>query len=106
MTLDANILLVIIGSAVVTMIPRILPFIVIRKVTLPAIITKWLSFIPISILTALTVGSFIKQENAWISIDWSVLAAIVPTLIIAVWTKKLSVTVIAGIIIMAVIRLF
>lgn len=106
MTIDAKILFVIVAAAVVTIIPRIVPFIVARKVTFPAIITKWLSFIPISILTALTVGSFITNDKSLISMDWSVLAAIVPTLMVALWTKKLSITVIAGIIFMAVVRLF
>lgn len=106
MTIDVKILVVIIASAVVTLIPRILPFIIVRKVTFPAAVTKWLSFIPVSILTALTVGSFVTKEKSFISIDWLVLTAIMPTLMVALWTKKLSVTVIAGIIFMAVIRLF
>nr|WP_304217005.1 AzlD domain-containing protein [Fredinandcohnia onubensis] len=104
MSLNVSILLIIVGSAIVTFIPRVIPFIVIRKIGLPKIVIKWLSFIPICIFTALIVDSFIIQDESLLSIDWRVLAAIIPTLIVAIWTKSLSVTVIAGIVCMATIR--
>ncbi|WP_099355071.1 AzlD domain-containing protein [Fredinandcohnia onubensis] len=104
MSLNLSILLIILGSAIVTFIPRVIPFIVIRKIGLPKIVIKWLSFIPICIFTALIVDSFIIQDESLLSIDWRVLAAIIPTLIVAIWTKSLSVTVIVGIVCMATIR--
>jgi branched-subunit amino acid transport protein len=104
MSLNVSILLIIIGSAIVTFIPRVIPFIVIRKIGLPKIVIKWLSFIPICIFTALIVDSFIIQDESLLSIDWRVLAAIIPTLIVAIWTKSLSVTVIVGVVCMATIR--
>lgn len=104
MSLNVSILLIILGSAIVTFIPRVIPFIVIRKIGLPKLVIKWLSFIPICIFTALIVDSFIIQDESLLSIDWSVLAAIIPTLIVAIWTKSLSVTVIVGIVCMATIR--
>jgi len=104
MSLNLSILIIIVGSAIVTFIPRVVPFIVIRKIGLPKIVIKWLSFIPICIFTALIVDSFIIQDESLLSIDWKVLAAIIPTLIVAIWTKSLSVTVIVGIVCMATIR--
>lgn len=105
MSIQLSILIIILGCAIVTFIPRIIPFIVIRNIQLPKILIKWLSFIPICIFTALVVDSFIIQDNkSLLSIDWSILAAIIPTLIIALWTKSLSVTVIVGIICMASVR--
>ncbi|WP_099364230.1 AzlD domain-containing protein [Fredinandcohnia onubensis] len=104
MSLNVSILLIIVGSAIVTFIPRVIPFIVIRKIGLPKIVIKWLSFIPICIFTALIVDSFIIQDESILSIDWRVLAAIIPTLIVAIWTKSLSVTVIVGVVCMATIR--
>ncbi|GIN57311.1 AzlD domain-containing protein [Lederbergia ruris] len=105
MSIQLSILIIILGCAIVTFIPRIIPFIVIRNIQLPKIVIKWLSFIPICIFTALVVDSFIIQDNkSLLSIDWSILAAIIPTLIIALWTKSLSVTVIVGIICMASVR--
>ncbi|MEK5442300.1 MULTISPECIES: AzlD domain-containing protein [unclassified Fredinandcohnia] len=104
MSLNVSILLIILGSAIVTFIPRVVPFIVIRKIGLPKVVIKWLSFIPICIFTALIVDSFIIEDESLLSIDWRVLAAIIPTLIVAIWTKSLSVTVIVGVVCMATIR--
>ncbi|MEO4023281.1 AzlD domain-containing protein [Bacillus paranthracis] len=105
MSINFSILLIILGCAIVTFIPRVIPFMVIRNVELPKIVVKWLSYIPICIFTALIVDSFIVEDgSSLLSINWSVLAAIIPTLIVAVWTKSLSITVIVGILCMATIR--
>ncbi|CAM4079097.1 AzlD domain-containing protein [Lederbergia lenta] len=104
MSIDLTILIIILGCAVVTFIPRIIPFIVVRNLKLPVIVTKWLLFIPICIFTALIVDSIIMDGESLFSIDWKVLAAIIPTLMIALWTKSLSVTVIVGIVCMATVR--
>ncbi|MDQ6597704.1 AzlD domain-containing protein [Bacillus salipaludis] len=105
MSMDLTILFIILGCAIVTFVPRIIPFLVIRNVNLPKVVIKWLSFIPICIFTALIVDSFIfKDKSSLLSIDWSVLAAIIPTLVIALWTKSLSVTVLVGIVCMATVR--
>lgn len=104
MSINLTILLIIIGCALVTFVPRIIPFIVIRNIMLPKIVIKWLSFIPVCIFTALIVDSFIIQDESFLSIDWRALTAIVPTLIVALWTKSLSVTVIVGIVSMATVR--
>lgn len=104
MSMNVNILLIIIGCALVTFIPRIIPFIVIRNIKLPNSVAKWLSFIPICIFTALIVESFIMEDESLLSIDWRVLSATIPTLLVAIWTKSLSITVIVGIVCMASIR--
>ncbi|MCY8914949.1 AzlD domain-containing protein [Bacillus atrophaeus] len=96
----------ILGCAIVTVIPRIVPFIFVRSVQLPEVVLKWLSYIPICILTALVAENIlIETENA-VALDWTVLLAMLPTLLIALWTKSLSATVIIGVISMAFIRLF
>ncbi|MCM2534087.1 AzlD domain-containing protein [Neobacillus pocheonensis] len=104
MRIELSILLIILGCALVTFIPRVIPFLVVRNMNLPEIVLKWLSFIPICIFTALVVNSFITKDHSYLSIDWRVLTAIIPTLIIALWTKSLSVTVIVGIVCMATVR--
>ncbi|NEU29708.1 AzlD domain-containing protein [bacterium LRH843] len=104
MNIDLTILMIILGSAVVTFIPRIIPFLVVRNMELPVTVTKWLSFIPVCIFTALTVDSLIIEDETLLSIDWKVLTAMIPTLIVALWTKSLSLTVIIGIVCMAAVR--
>ena len=106
MSVDLTVLLVILGCALVTVIPRIAPFILVKNVELPQPVIKWLSFIPLCILTALVADSVIIQEQSELNIDWDALAVIIPTIVIAIWTKSLSITVLAGIILMAGVRFF
>ncbi|MCY8976372.1 AzlD domain-containing protein [Bacillus atrophaeus] len=106
MSMSLPMLWLILGCAIVTVIPRIVPFIFVRSVQLPEVVLKWLSYIPICILTALVVENMlIETENA-VELDWTVLLAMLPTLLTALWTKSLSATVIIGVISMAFIRLF
>jgi branched-subunit amino acid transport protein len=107
MSINLSILLIIIGCAIVTVIPRVIPFIMIRNSELPPKLVKWLSYIPICIFTALIVDSMIIDDSAsLLAIDWTVVMAILPTLIVAIWTRSLSLTVIVGIVTMALIRFF
>ncbi|MEI5908870.1 AzlD domain-containing protein [Bacillus spongiae] len=106
MSINLSIFLIILGCAIVTFIPRVIPFIFVRNIDLPDVVSKWLSFIPICIFTGLIISSFIIEDGPFLSINWSILFAIIPTLIIALWTKSLSVTVLVGIICMASIRYF
>ncbi|MFC4306682.1 AzlD domain-containing protein [Cohnella boryungensis] len=105
MNVQLSTLVIILCCAVVTAIPRIIPFMVIRNVKLPRVVGKWLSFIPVCIFTALIADSFMVQNQSVLSFDWKALVAIIPTLIVALWTKNLAVTVIVGIVGMATVRL-
>ncbi|WP_192988091.1 AzlD domain-containing protein [Carnobacterium mobile] len=48
-----NLWLLIIGMAIVTYLPRMLPMLVLSKRTIPEKLAKWMSFIPVSIFAAL-----------------------------------------------------
>ena len=99
-----TIIWIIVGSALVTWLPRIIPFIFVRNVKLPDVVLKWLSFIPICILSALVVENLLNTDQSFVTLDWPVFAAFIPTLIVAIWTKSLSTTVVVGVISMAAIR--
>lgn len=101
-----SIIWIIVGCALVTWLPRIIPFIFVRNVKLPEVVLKWLSFIPICILSALVVENLLDTNGSFVTLDWPVFAAFIPTVIVAIWTKSLSTTVIIGVISMAVIRFF
>lgn len=94
------------GCALVTLLPRIIPFIFVRSVRMPEIVLKWLSYIPICILSALVIESMIVESGEHITIDWNSAIALIPALAVAVWTKSLSATVIVGVVCMALLRLF
>ena len=42
---------------------RVIPFVMISRVNLPANVIKWLSFIPITLFTALIIDGVIQQHD-------------------------------------------
>lgn len=104
MTLDMSVLFIILGCALVTLIPRIVPFAIVRNLNLPKAFLKWLSYIPICILTALIVQGLINQTETVPTIDWLNLGVTVPTLITAIVTKSLLITVLVGVFFAALLR--
>lgn len=104
MTTTSAMILLMIGCALVTWIPRIIPFMFVRSVKLPDVVLKWLSYIPVCILSALVIENLLDTEGSIVSIDWPVFAAFIPTIIVALWTKSLSITVVVGVISMATVR--
>lgn len=104
MTIEPAILWIIIGCAIVTWIPRIAPFAFVRSIQLPDVMLKWLSYIPVCILSALVIEQLLTKENAFVVIDWPIFIAFLPSLLVAVFTKSLSLTVLVGVVTMAAIR--
>lgn len=96
--------LLIVGCAVVTWIPRILPFIFVKNIQLPDVVLRWLQYIPVCILSALVFESLFYGGETFVVPHWPSVAAFIPTLIVALITKSLSWTVIVGVISMAIIR--
>lgn len=96
----------ILGCAAVTWLPRVIPFILVKAVTLPTFIMRFLTYIPVCILSALVFESLYTKGVYMTSIDWLNFGAFLPTLLVAIWTKSLSKTVIVGVITMAILRYF
>ncbi|WP_462413346.1 AzlD domain-containing protein [Neobacillus sp. Marseille-QA0830] len=102
-----SILIIILGTALVTFLPRVLPLMVLSRFELPEWGTRWLSFVPISVMAAL-VGQEIFMNNGELSLSFTNLdlIAAIPTFLVAVKTRSLLATVISGIITMMVLRFF
>ncbi|WP_125764745.1 AzlD domain-containing protein [Companilactobacillus hulinensis] len=104
--ISKSVLLILIGSALVTWIPRITPFILGKMVKFPAIVTRFLEYLPLSILCALLLETVFSAKTGTIPTPkWDVVLALIPTVITAVWLKDLMKTVIVGIVAMALVRL-
>lgn len=99
-------LLLLLGCMLVTVIPRVMPFILVRNFTVPEPVEKWLSYLPVCIFTGLIVENLLTASTAGMHVNWTVLAASIPTLFIALFTKSLLTTVLAGVFLMAAIRFF
>lgn len=106
MTVQPSLLWIIIGCALVTWIPRILPFAFVRNMKLPDVVLRWLSYIPVCILSALVIEQIFHQGDTIVTIDWEVFLAFIPTLLVAIFSKSLLWTVVIGVITMAVVRMF
>ncbi|KRM73391.1 AzlD domain-containing protein [Secundilactobacillus collinoides] len=105
MSLDKYVLLVILFSGLVTWLSRITPFVLLKKFTLPKIVVNFLSFVPISIMTALWVESLLVQHLGSLpSLNVENILASVPTVISAVISKNLMIIVIVGVVSLGVIK--
>ncbi|WP_445194345.1 AzlD domain-containing protein [Staphylococcus xylosus] len=106
MTTTIHMLTIIVLCGVVTWLTRIIPFILITKIKLSERVIKWLSFIPITLFTALIIDGLIEQQEGVMgyTINVSFLITMLPTIVIAVLSRSLTITILSGIIIMAVLR--
>lgn len=91
--------LLIFGMAIVTYLPRMLPMLVLSKRTIPEKLAKWMSFIPVSIFSAL-IFSDIFFWNGVLSADPLTNLKLVPSIItagVAYYTKSLLWSMIMGV---------
>ena len=106
MTTSIAMVLLILGCALVTWIPRILPFVLVKNMKLPKIVLRWLAYIPVCILSALVIEGFFKKDSTIVTVQWINILVFIPTLLVALLSKSLSKTVIAGVVTMAGFRFF
>lgn len=105
MEVNGYVLVIIIGSAVVTFIPRVLPLVVLSRLTLPDWGMRWLSNVPIAVMSAL-VGQELLLANGKLSSFQNNLElfAAIPTFVVAILSRSLIGTVVVGIITMMILR--
>lgn len=105
MALNSYVLLVILGSGLVTWLSRVVPFILLKQFKLPKVVVNFLGFVPICIMTALWMESlFIQHLGQFPSLNVPNALASIPTLISAVISKNLLVIVIVGVLSLAVVN--
>lgn len=107
MTVRPAILAIFLGMALVTYLPRMAPLVVLSRFRLPPLLLRWLAFVPVSVLAALLAKElFVNSGRLEVSLTHPHLLAAVPAFVVAARTRSLMGTVIAGIVAMALIRLF
>jgi branched-subunit amino acid transport protein len=90
MEIRPEIALLVFACALVTMVPRVLPLVVLSRVQLPSRVAQWLGYVPIAVLAALL-------SLELLATGWHGVAAIVPALMVAVLTESLFATVVIGV---------
>lgn len=106
MSIRLSVLVIILGTAAVTFLLRVLPLVLLSRVKLSHPVIRWLSYIPIAVLSALLAQSvLLTNDHLSLSIHNLYLLATIPTLIIASLTRNLLLTVITGVLVMAILRM-
>lgn len=91
------------GSA----LPRFLPMSLLANRNMPEKVRVWLSYVPISILSALVMPEiFMKEDDLWISLDNVFLLTFIPTVLAAYLSKSLFVTLSVGMLCVALLRYY
>ena len=105
MAVNNFILIAILLGFVVSWVPRVLPFVLVKYKGLPDIVVRFLHYLPVSILFALILSSLTTEIGHLPQFKWMEILATVPTVIVAFKSKNLLYAVIVGIVSMALIRL-
>ena len=108
MMTDQHMLIIIILCGIVTILVRVIPFMMISRVNLPDVIIQWLSFIPITLFTALVLDGIIQQHEGSVGYTLNVpfIIALIPTVLLAIYTRSLNWTILGGIAFIALLRFF
>ncbi len=105
MEVRGYVLLVVLGGALVTVIPRVVPLAILSRVQLPPGLERWLGYVPIAVLAALLAQSVVLVDGHFALPPQNLaLLAILPALAVAARTRSLIGTVAAGVAAMALLR--
>lgn len=101
-----NLLIAIALCALVTWIPRVAPFIMTQYQGIPNSLRRFLTYLPLSIIFALTLSSLLIEDVGQLpSIKWLEAIAIIPTFYIAAKYKTILWAVLIGVLTIALLRL-
>ena len=100
-----SVLLLIMGASLVTFLPRVLPLVVLSRLELPDWAMRWLKHVPIAVMAALVAGELFIDEGQPVLLQHrnEILAGLF-TFLVAAKTKSLLGSVVAGIVIVMLLR--
>jgi branched-subunit amino acid transport protein len=105
MEIRFEILLLILLSGLVTILPRVLPLVVLSRVELPAWAVRWLRHVPVAVMAAL-IGQSVLIPSGEITASFTVeMAATLLAFAVAIRTRSLLGTVVAGVACAMVLRM-
>lgn len=97
MDIRPEIALTVLGCALATAIPRIVPLVLLSRLSIPKWLTDWLSFIPITVMVAIVAQEIALPGNAPDTArSLTLLGVSLATLIVALVSRSLFATVIVG----------
>lgn len=97
----------ILACALVTWVPRVLPFILVKYKGLPPVLERFLQYLPVSIIFALILSGITEAQPGHLpGLKWLDLLALLPTTYVAFRYRNLVGTVLFGVVLIAVLRFF
>jgi branched-subunit amino acid transport protein len=96
MEVRAEFWIMVLGAALVTVIPRVLPLVVLSRMRIPEWGLRWLGHIPVAAMSALLAQALFVQDGTF-SPSFQGIAAALPAFAVAYWTRSLLLTVVTGI---------
>lgn len=100
-----EVIFIVIGMALVTYLPRMLSTVAFSRVDLPDPLLDWLKFVPVAILSSLLILSILAPDgNIFLSIRNPFILASIPVFIVAFKTENLTISVLCGIVSMAILN--
>ncbi|MCG0276657.1 MAG: AzlD domain-containing protein [Thermosediminibacteraceae bacterium] len=100
-----NYLLLLLGMAFVTYLPRLIPVMILSKRNIPEVLVKFLKFIPVSVLSALLLPNILMVDNKInLSSSNTLLVTSILTFPLAYKTRNMFLTVIAGMITLVILN--
>lgn len=109
MSTETKIYLVIFGMWLVNYLPRMLPMVVLSKLNIPEPVIRWLGFVPVAVLAAILMPTLLMPEPAQqlsLGLENKDLLAAVPAFAVALKTRSLVWTLLAGMAVMALLQFF
>ncbi len=98
MDIRPEILTLVLACAAVTVVPRVVPLVLLAKVDLPGWLLQWLGYVPIAVLAALlAIEVLVVDGRTAVSIANPSLLATIPALAVAALTRSLIGTVAVGV---------
>lgn len=101
-------ILIILGMAVVTYLPRFLPMYVLTRLEIPKIVIAWLRYVPVSVLAALIIPGILttSERQMFITVGNAYLLASILSFLVAWRSKNMMLTVTVGMAIVLVLQWF
>ncbi|MCZ8522172.1 MULTISPECIES: AzlD domain-containing protein [Paenibacillus] len=107
MDIRVEMLWIILGTSLVTVLPRVLPLMVLSRFELPPKMLRFLNQVPVAVMSALLAQEIFLENGRMVPIAENVeLLAALPTFLVAVLTRSLLGTVVAGVATMALLQLW
>ncbi|KAA8369116.1 AzlD domain-containing protein [Leuconostoc mesenteroides] len=105
---DTKFYIVLLGSVMVTLIPRVIPFFMAKYINFPDWMTTFLRYLPLAMMTTLMFQNiFVVHEHGQLAtVNFTALVALLPGLIIGYFRRSLMAVVLLSVLVMALMRYF